>query len=236
MPKEIKSEITRLKALKLILETKKYYNAYRRRTLHTLYDYWAKYDFDNKGLPPDWPIRRTIRLQQDDYTCQDCHCNGKEDNTTLHVHHKKVRGDGDVYDHTQENLATLCIDCHRERHGGVLHPDDTATIGINGRRPFSIPNRYRIIDEVIRANRNRPQDKETCILVLYKNRLQDISLRAIRPTERTYEILLNGNNPYWYVKGHCYLQDERRTFRISRIKEIEEINQNEIPLKGGRFL
>jgi hypothetical protein len=235
VPKEIKSEITHFKALKQVLQTKKYYKAFRRRRLQTLYDYWSVYDFDNIGLPPDWPLRRTKRLKQDSYTCQDCDWIREENGTILHIHHITVRGDGEVYDHTQENLVTLCIDCHRERHGGVL-PDDTATIGINGRRPFSITNKYKLIEEVIRANENRSTNEQICILVLYKNKLQDISYRAILPTEKTYEILLNGNSPYWYVKGYCYLQQERRTFRISRIKEIEEINQNEIPPEGGKFL
>lgn len=233
-PKEIRQDVENLRTLQEKLQERTYYNAFRNRRLSKLYDYWERYDFDEKGLPPDWPIRRANRLKEDEYTCQDCGIDAKEENVILHVHHKEVRGDGGVYNHTQENLVTLCIDCHKNRHGG--HLDLSGQIGLSGKKPFVITDKYRLIERIIEDNRDREENEKTCILILYRNRLKDISRRAILPAEKTHEILLNGNNPYWYVKGHCYLQNEYRRFRISRIIEIEEINQNQIPAGGGEFL
>lgn len=235
VPKEIRQDVKNLKALEIILRQRRYYNAFRNRKLTNLYDYWESYDFDEKGLPPDWPIRRANHLIVDNYTCQDCDIDAREQNVILHVHHIKVRGDGGVYNHTQENLVTLCIDCHNKRHGGFPLYEDWQ-IGIGGKRPFVITDKYRLIDRVIEDNNGREKNKKICILILYRNRLKDISRRATLPDVKAYEQYNNSNQPYWYVKGYCYLQNEYRTFRVSRIIEIEKINQNQIPAGGGEFL
>lgn len=53
-------------------------------------------------------IRRTILLR-DEYSCQACGCGTK----TLQVHHKRYNRKGEIWDSAEEDLQTLCKDCHK---------------------------------------------------------------------------------------------------------------------------
>ena len=58
--------------------------------------------------------RRSAILHRDNYTCQCC---GKK-NCRLEVHHIKFRCNGGTDD--EENLITLCEDCHKGVHAGTI--------------------------------------------------------------------------------------------------------------------
>ena len=58
--------------------------------------------------------RREVILHRDNYTCQCC---GKK-NCRLEVHHVKFRSNGGTDD--EENLITLCEDCHKGVHDGTV--------------------------------------------------------------------------------------------------------------------
>ena len=58
--------------------------------------------------------RREAILHRDNYTCQCC---GKK-NCRLEVHHIKFRSNGGTDD--EENLITLCKDCHKGVHAGTM--------------------------------------------------------------------------------------------------------------------
>lgn len=60
--------------------------------------------------PPDWPERRAYVLNRDYHKCTKC---GKT--TDLHVHHIIPRAER--YDHSANNLITLCHECHGRIHG-----------------------------------------------------------------------------------------------------------------------
>ena len=51
-------------------------------------------------------------MERDDFTCQEC----KNTEKTLHVHHKQYEKGKDPWDYLDENLITLCKDCH-ENYG-----------------------------------------------------------------------------------------------------------------------
>ena len=67
-----------------------------------------------KGFNYGYSSRREAILHRDNYTCQCC---GKK-NCRLEVHHIKFRSDGGTDD--EENLITLCKDCHDGVHNGTL--------------------------------------------------------------------------------------------------------------------
>ena len=67
-----------------------------------------------KGFNYGYSSRRSAILHRDNYTCQCC---GKK-NCRLEVHHIKFRSDGGTDD--EENLITLCEDCHNGVHAGTV--------------------------------------------------------------------------------------------------------------------
>ena len=67
-----------------------------------------------KGFNYGYSSRREAILHRDNYTCQCC---GKR-NCRLEVHHIKFRSDGGTDD--EENLITLCKECHKGVHAGTV--------------------------------------------------------------------------------------------------------------------
>ena len=67
-----------------------------------------------KGFNYGYSSRRSAILHRDNYTCQCC---GKK-NCRVEVHHIKFRGNGGTDD--EENLITLCEDCHKGVHAGII--------------------------------------------------------------------------------------------------------------------
>ena len=67
-----------------------------------------------QGFNYGYSSRRSAILNRDNYTCQCC---GKK-NCRLEVHHIKFRRDGGTDD--EENLITLCEDCHKGVHAGTV--------------------------------------------------------------------------------------------------------------------
>ena len=67
-----------------------------------------------KGFNYSYSSRRSAILHRDNYTCQCC---GKK-NCRLEVHHIKFKSNGGTDD--EENLITLCEDCHKGVHAGTV--------------------------------------------------------------------------------------------------------------------
>lgn len=67
-----------------------------------------------QGFNYGYSSRREAILHRDNYTCQCC---GKK-NCRLEVHHIKFRSNGGTDD--EENLITLCEDCHKGVHDGTV--------------------------------------------------------------------------------------------------------------------
>ena len=67
-----------------------------------------------QGFNYGYSSRREAILHRDNYTCQCC---GKK-NCRLEVHHVKFRSNGGTDD--EENLLTLCEDCHKGVHAGTI--------------------------------------------------------------------------------------------------------------------
>ena len=67
-----------------------------------------------QGFNYGYASRRAAILHRDNYTCQCC---GKK-NCRLEVHYVKFRSNGGTDD--EENLLTLCEDCHKGVHAGTI--------------------------------------------------------------------------------------------------------------------
>ena len=65
---------------------------------------------------------RQYVLWRDGYTCQCCGAHfTKKNDVKLHVHHRESRKTGG---NAPDNLVTLCEDCHKKLHKGIITADD----------------------------------------------------------------------------------------------------------------
>ena len=68
-------------------------------------------DGSSNGYTADWPnISRELRIRRG-YRCESCSVDLAEHRKLCHVHHKN----GVKTENCEENLAVLCIDCHRKQ-------------------------------------------------------------------------------------------------------------------------
>ena len=127
-----------------------------------------------KGFNYGYSSRRSAILYRDNYTCQCC---GKK-NCRLEVHHIKFRRDGGTDD--EENLITLCEDCHKGIHAGtvVLNKKPKKSRGLKHTTHMSIirsrllreyPNAIETFGFVTGENRNHlnlPKDHyiDACVI------------------------------------------------------------------------
>jgi hypothetical protein len=66
--------------------------------------------YAEKLKDPRWQQKRLQIMGRDGFTCLSCGDSDKE----LHVHHLAYRSGTDVWDYDNDELITLCKDCHKE--------------------------------------------------------------------------------------------------------------------------
>ena len=111
-----------------------------------------------QGFNYGYSSRRKAILHRDNYTCQCC---GKR-NCRLEVHHIKFKSQGGTDD--EENLITLCEDCHKGVH--------TGTVVLNKKPKKSKNLKYATHMSIIRSRllREYPDAIETFGFVTAENR------------------------------------------------------------------
>ena len=110
-----------------------------------------------QGFNYGYSSKREAILHRDNYTCQCC---GKK-NCRLEVHHIKFRRNGGTDD--EENLITLCEDCHKGIHAG--------TVELN-KKPKKMKLKYATHMSIIRSYllKEYPNAIETFGFVTSENR------------------------------------------------------------------
>ena len=152
-----------------------------------------------QGFNYGYSSRRSAILHRDNYTCQCC---GKK-NCRLEVHHIKFRRNGGTDD--EENLITLCEDCHKKVHRGEIVLEKkpkkmnlkhaTHMSIIRSRLLKAYPNAIETFGFVTSENRNRLKLKkdhyiDACVIasgglefkeldVIYKKRRVSIQDRVL---------------------------------------------------------
>lgn len=74
-------------------------------------------------LDPRWKKKRLEIIKRDRFECSSC---GRIF-TQLNVHHKRYIYGVDPWDYNNEDLITLCVNCHREEHKIPL-PDNVGRL------------------------------------------------------------------------------------------------------------
>ena len=111
-----------------------------------------------QGFNYGYSSRREAILHRDNYTCQCC----SKKNCRLEVHHIKFKSNGGTDD--EENLITLCEDCHKGVHAGtvVLNKKPKKSKGLKHATHMSII-RSRLLEKY-------PDAIETFGFVTWENR------------------------------------------------------------------
>lgn len=90
-------------------------------------------EFKDQYRSPEWQKKRLEVLQYAEFCCERCHDN----ESTLHVHHKRYVKGRKVWEYDREELAVLRESCHENAHFekdalgkllAKLHPDGLGDI------------------------------------------------------------------------------------------------------------
>jgi len=71
-------------------------------------------DYYQKLKDPRWQKKRLEVFERDGFACSFC----QNDETELQAHHLSYEFGKDPWDYPEEELMTLCKDCHRQISGG----------------------------------------------------------------------------------------------------------------------
>ena len=78
-------------------------------------------DYQKGEMLGQYNVRQYV-LWRDGYTCQCCGTHAtKKNDVKLHVHHRESRKTGG---NAPDNLVTLCEDCHKKLHKGIITAND----------------------------------------------------------------------------------------------------------------
>lgn len=69
-------------------------------------------DYKEKFKDPNWQKKRLEILKRDNFCCRSC----LEDTKTLNVHHIYYDNKKEPWEYDNDDLITLCDECHKEWH------------------------------------------------------------------------------------------------------------------------
>lgn len=85
-----------------------------------------KTSYSDKLKDPRWQKKRLEILTRDNFTCQNRICSDTKN--TLHVHHITEDYDIEPWEHEDDDLITLCEECHKLWHTVFNIPVDPVSI------------------------------------------------------------------------------------------------------------
>ena len=72
----------------------------------------SKMTYGEQLRHPNWQRRRLEIMKRDEFVCQSCFAS----DAPLHVHHKHYTKGRMVWEYTDDELVTLCEECHAQAH------------------------------------------------------------------------------------------------------------------------
>lgn len=69
-------------------------------------------EFFDQYKDPRWQKKRLEIMERDEFSCQCCY----ETESELNVHHRKYIKDKKIWEYNNDQLVTLCDNCHKEVH------------------------------------------------------------------------------------------------------------------------
>lgn len=153
----------------------------------------------------EWRTLRDKVLSRDDYRCSSCKRYFYKNKSKLHVHHIIERSQWG--EDSLENLISLCEICHVKEHKDSVKPIHSSV-------------KRKIIERAITDSAFLCIDyRSQSLWGIWNN-----TTRKIKPDKFYSE------NWHYYVSGFCFLTNEYRHFRVSRIIKFHE--KNDEPLNN----
>lgn len=150
-------------------------------------------DDKKEGNQSEWRRLRNTILCRDNHRCSECKKYYWNNKSKLHVHHIVERAQW--WEDIPDNLILLCVTCHKVHHKNNSNP----IINHNIKRS--------IIESAIKNQQILNIDyRSESIGWIWKN-----STRKVKPDKFYSE------NWHYYMSWHCFLTNEYRYFRVSRI-------------------
>lgn len=100
----------------------------------------ASMSYKEQLLHPNWQKKRLEILSRDKFKCTVC----EDDDSTLHVHHKRYIKGRLAWDYENSNFCTLCHACH-----SAAHDDDDALKAILAALPATGPRSSSDVGAII---------------------------------------------------------------------------------------
>lgn len=146
--------------------------------------------YNNTGFGKNTILKKSLIEERGSY-CESC---GEE--VELQVDHIIPISQGGT--NNVENLQLLCYECHQKKHNYEF-----SEIGTNNQKAIG---KYKKLRDAI----NQKQK----LKIKYEAYNGEVTERVISPLN----IILKDNKNY--LEAYCYLRNENREFKISRIKKI----------------
>ena len=118
-------------------------------------------DFFAQYKDPRWQKKRLKIMERDEYSCTSC----GDNESTLNVHHRFYRKDVKPWDQEDDELTTLCWNCHEQitelihdckilitgRCWGVDSAIETKRIleSLDGLNPYQLSQVWKMIDSLL---------------------------------------------------------------------------------------
>ena len=168
--------------------------------IETCIKYWPDY-------PPEpfWSRLQELKHSRQRGKCKDCE--RRLGNWSGHLHHKKPLSMGGTND--SRNLVLLCGRCHQKRHSHLFSGVGKIKVGsLRDYQSLTINERLRL---------SLSEGKKIFI------KCQDMSgvrtERWVKIKEFIYE---SRNGSRIWIKSHCYLREDERSFRVDRIQSASD--------------
>jgi hypothetical protein len=143
-------------------------------------------NYAKKLMDPRWQKRRLEIMQRDEWKCLRCG-DGK---TTLNVHHLKYVYGRDPWEYQDDQLETLCENCHKKEHGISSRPAERREIVFESLQLYRDPERVREINKDLKALTEQVgeierKDSRSPVLIILVGEIRDllqekVALRKVR--------------------------------------------------------
>lgn len=173
---------------------------------HYLIDNSSKTKLDNQNID-----KNLYNFVHEKYNYQCAKCGSKE---SLQIHHILPLSEGGQ--NNIDNLILLCHSCHQKEHPYKINQfnDNKVSLDMQGnfiRNVIMRKTKLSIINQAIKTN--------SLLKIKYKSFSGEITERKIKPI-----MLFKKSFYYWYIRAYCYLREDEREFRLSRIDIISIID------------
>lgn len=180
-----------------------------------------KYDYIKEGASVEWQRKVDEIRQRDKYTCQLCGAQDKQ----VQVHHTWYNQELHYWEYPDEQLVTLCKDCHSKETGMVrrfrmIKPTLDTNI-VNSfeslmKQGVLLTSLINVLEQMetknVKISKNDPQDASSQLCNPTSPNIEEkvkVFLKVLQPFESEYnKDYIQTFKDYWLAENNCKLRFE----------------------------